>query len=93
MIRQDHKSVRKVTIARWIRWAMQLAGIQVAVFKAHSVRGASTSKLAKLHLSIKSIMQKASWKSENTFRKFYQKEVIVDTDTAHEMLKNFVQIL
>lgn len=90
-IRQDHQTVCKVTIARWVRWTMKLAGIEIAVFKAHSVRGASTSKMAKLHLPIKSIMQKASWKSETTFRKFYQKEVIVDTDIAHAMLKHFVQ--
>lgn len=90
-IRQDHTTVCKVTIARWVLWAMQIAGIQVGVFKAHSVRGASNSKLAKLHLPIKSIMQKASWKTENTFRKFFQKEVIIDTDIAHERLKNFMQ--
>lgn len=70
---------------------MKLAGIEVAVFKAHSVCGASTSKLAKLHIPLKSIVQKASLKSENMFRKFYQKDVIVDTDIAHEMLKDFVQ--
>lgn len=90
-VRKDHTFVTKDTIAKWVRNVMTLAGIDVTVFKALSVRGATTSKMYSLHLPVKSIMAKACWKSEKTFQTFYRKEVMVERDVAHDMLHNFVQ--
>ena len=41
------------------------------IFKAHSVRGASTSAALKKGLHIKDILDTANWSQESTFRKFY----------------------
>ena len=68
---------------------MARAGVNTEVFKAHSVRGAATSLLAKLKIPVKQIMGKASWSCEQTFRKFYKKDIIKEEDVAHAMLHNF----
>ena len=51
------------------------AGIDTNVFKAHSTRGACTSKANKFGLSVDQIMKKASWKSATTFQRFYNKPI------------------
>lgn len=90
-IRGDHIKVQESTIAGWIKDVMKLSGVDVSVFKPHSVRGATTSKLASLNVPVKSIMEKASWKSQTTFEKFYRKEVVTDKEIENAMLSNFVQ--
>lgn len=88
--RKNHEKVGDRTLARCVRTGMAMAGVNISVFKAHSIWGASTSKLATLHLPIASIMAKASWKSESTFKKYYQKQVVNEKDIAHDMLRDFV---
>ena len=41
------------------------------IFKAHSVRGASTSAALKKGLHIKDILETADWSRESTFRRLY----------------------
>ena len=79
-----------ITIARWIKQTINTAGIDTSLFKAHSVRGASTSKLAALHIPVHEIMKKASWKSESTFRKFYEKPLL-PKDVSHKVLSAFLR--
>lgn len=43
-LRRLHKAVSSPTIARWVRWMMQEAGIDLQHFGAHSALGAVTSK-------------------------------------------------
>ncbi|CAH3183232.1 unnamed protein product [Porites lobata] len=40
---KPHKAVSRDTISRWIRTVMQLSGINLDVYKAHSTRAASVS--------------------------------------------------
>ena len=77
------------TIARWVKETLSLAGVDTDLFKAHSVRGASTSKLFQLHTPIGEIMKKADWKSECVFRKFYNKDVL-PKNISHKLLTNFL---
>ena len=77
------------TIARWTKETLANAGIDTGLFKAHSTRGASTSKLSALHVPVAEIMAKAKWKSECTFRKFYEKPLL-PRDVSHTMLSSFV---
>ena len=43
---RPHKPVTSTTLGRWLRTFMSAAGIDSHVFKAHSVRGASTTAAA-----------------------------------------------
>ena len=77
------------TIARWTKETLSNSGIDIKLFKAHSVRGASTSKLADLQVSVQEIMKKGAWKSESTFQKYYHKPLL-PKDVAHTVLTSFV---
>ena len=41
---KPHKRVSRDTISRWIRTSMERAGIDISMFKPHSIRMAATSK-------------------------------------------------
>lgn len=90
-IRNDHIKVQESTIAGWIKDVMKMSGVDISVFKPHSIRSATTSKLASMNVPVKAIMEKASWKSKTTFEKFYKKEVVSDKHIENAMLHNFVR--
>ena len=60
---------------------MNLAGIDTSEFRAHSVRGAFTSKAKAKGLSCKEIMEIAKWRKESTFRQHYLQEVSCNKQT------------
>lgn len=68
---RPHKPVSTDTVARWIKVVMAKSGIDVSLFKAHSVRGASTSALYAKGVPIGDILRTADWSNERTFRKYY----------------------
>ena len=76
--RQKYGPVSTDTLARWVRCVLELAGVD-SQFKAHSVRAASTSAASKAQVPIHEIMDKAGWTNAGTFRKFYKKDIVVNT--------------
>ena len=68
-----HEPVTSSTIARWLKTCLHEAGIDTGVFKAHSVRGAASSKAAWSGVTISDILQAADWSSETTFQRFYHR--------------------
>lgn len=78
-----HFAAEKSTISKYVKSVLSKAGIDISMFKAHSVRGASTSKLFQLNVPIDQIMKKAMWSSESTFRCFFNKEVLPTEDISH----------
>lgn len=81
---KPHKSVKPCTAAGWLKNMLKEAGVDTEVFKPHSTREASTSKANKFGLSLQQIMNKANWKSANTFQRFYNKPIQVDNDQFAE---------
>ena len=69
------KPVLSATIARWIRWVLQEAGIDKS-FSAHSTRAAVTSALHFKGASLQQILCLANWSSARTFAKHYQCEMV-----------------
>ncbi|KAM4772440.1 integrase/recombinase xerD homolog [Rhinophrynus dorsalis] len=70
-----HLPVSAATLARWVRWIMQLAGIDVSLFGAHSTRGAMASKAVLVGGRLKDILRAADWSRESTFKEFYFKPI------------------
>ena len=68
---KPHKPVKPCTIARWLKIIMASAGIDTNLFKAHSVRGALSSKANKFSLSTQQIIDRANWSKARTFYRFY----------------------
>lgn len=71
---KPHKPVCSSTIARWIKCVLSNAGIDVSIFKAHSVRGASVSDAYKNGIPVNEILRMADWSNERTFRRFYLRD-------------------
>ena len=52
---------------------LRFSGIDVTLFKAHSVRSASTSALYSRGANLSEILQMANWSNETTFNKLYNR--------------------
>ena len=85
---KPHAPVSKDTISRWVRTTLEQAGIDTEIFKSHSTRSAATSAARRAMIPMSSIMRAASWESDNTFRRFYNKPLQKESDFALSILKN-----
>ena len=72
---RPHTEVVPCTIAGWLVELMKQSGIDTSEFRAHSTRGASTSKAKAKGLSCQEILAMANWKKESTFRRHYLREI------------------
>ena len=63
------------TIGRWIKASLEAAGINTAVFAAHSTRNAATSAAAHQGAPLDLILQAANWQHAGTFGRFYHRDV------------------
>ena len=68
-----HNAVSKDTISRWLKSAMQLAGIDIDIFKPHSTRAAATSAAHRQGVPMADILSTADWASQAVFARFYNK--------------------
>jgi integrase len=74
---KPHSAASKQTISRWVKDTLQMAGVDVAQFKPHSTRHASTSSAHRLGISIDQIKQCAGWSpNSETFARFYNRPVV-----------------
>ncbi|KAH3806244.1 uncharacterized protein LOC127860415 [Dreissena polymorpha] len=71
---KPYHAVTASTISRWLKTVMHLAGIDINVYKAHSIRGASTSKVSQF-VPIKEILSVAGWNNATTFNRFYNRDI------------------
>jgi hypothetical protein len=84
---KPHKRASKDSIRRWIQNMMIRSGIDVTIYRPHSVRAASTSKAKSNNASLLEIMKAAGWSSANTFAKFYDKEIVTERSFAASVLQ------
>lgn len=84
---KPHSAVSSSTISRWLRTVLSDSGIDISVYKAHSTRGASTSKVQQF-LPIKEIMSVAGWNNASTFSQFYGREVKSTMSFADSVLSS-----
>lgn len=70
--RKPHGPASKQSLSRWVKEALEAAGIDTSIFKAHSTRHASTSDAHRKGLSMDVIRKSAGWSdSSNCFAVFY----------------------
>lgn len=77
-----YNAVTTSTMARWLKEVLQLSGIDVSVFKAHSYRGAAASAAFSRGCSVKEILKTGDWTSAKNFEKFYLRNVQSDIDVS-----------
>ena len=63
------------------------AGIDIIVFKAHSVRGASTSAAMDKGVSLSDTLNTADWNRDATFKRFYYPPSTKDTFATNALRK------
>lgn len=68
-----HKSVTSQRLAHWVKDRLVEAGMDES-FKAHSVRGASTSAAMARGVSLVDILSTADWSRKSTIKWFYYSE-------------------
>ena len=78
--RKPHHPAHKDTIARWLKSMLKEAGIDTTRFTAHSYRSATTSNVRQRDVPIQVILKQGQWSSENTFGKYYSKEIEYDSN-------------
>ena len=61
---------------------MSEAGIDIGIFKSHSVRGATCSKAIGADVTTKQILTAVDWSSEGTFQWFNHRKVENDDRTS-----------
>ena len=67
---KPHNPVSTDTISRWVKQVLLSAGVDTNKFKAHSIRSASTSHLAKLNINVQDILKSVGWSSEKHISNF-----------------------
>ena len=70
---RPHKPISSAFLSRWLKDLISRAGIDTSIFKAHSVRGVSSSAAFEMGVSLQDILDLADWSTDSTFRRFYNK--------------------
>ena len=79
--RKPHLPVKSVTLASWMRRAMEKGGVDTRKYKAHSIRAAVPAHLkGSKALSLPQILVRGGWKASSdgksrTFLRFYDRSV------------------
>ena len=73
--KSPHRPASKSTLARWIKDVLLLVDVDTKIFRAHSLRSASTSKALLKGLSVKEVVDHGRWSLESTWQRFYNKKV------------------
>jgi hypothetical protein len=73
---KPHRVVTSNTVSGWIRSLLTAAGIDTAIFSAHSTRGAAASKAFNVGMSMDAILKAGHLSRESTFSKFYKRNQI-----------------
>ncbi|KAK2551172.1 hypothetical protein P5673_027932 [Acropora cervicornis] len=90
---KPHRAVSPATISRWIKTVLSDAGIDISIFKAHSVRGAATSAAYNKGVPVENILKLANWSNESTSRRFYLRSAEPEiTQTRLKNKKSFISL-
>ena len=79
-VNNPHKPVTKSTLTKWILKMLELSGIDISRFQAHSLRAASSSKVASLGLTTADVLSMGNWSRVSTWQKFYHKPISTASD-------------
>jgi site-specific recombinase XerD len=78
---------RPNTLAKHLKEVLQLAGVDLSSFSAHSFRSAASSKALTKGVSVTDILSQATWAKPSTFSRFYSKQIVKDNLFANKVLE------
>ena len=82
--RKPRRPATKSSIARWLKQVLRLAGVDSAVFTAHSFRSSSTSSAKAAAVPVSAILGRGQWTSERTWRNHYDLQLMPMTTPDDE---------
>lgn len=88
---KPHRAVSRDTISRWAKSVLECSGIDSHKFSPHSTRAAAASRAKQKDVPLDVILAHVSWRSAETFRKFYDKPVY--TCQQHYGICHFVTVI
>ena len=68
---KPHHSASKDSLARWVKEAMKNSGIDISIYKPHSTRVASNTKMYNLGMPLKDVLKWGQWSNSSTFFTYY----------------------
>ncbi|KAG1488932.1 hypothetical protein G6F46_001125 [Rhizopus delemar] len=75
--------IRPSTMSSWVKSIMERPGIGTTIYKAHSIRSASSTKAVEKGHSIQAVKEHAGWSlNSNTFERFYYKPTNQDSSST-----------
>ena len=74
--KRTHNAVVSCTISGWLKKTLKQAGINIDLYKAHSTRSASSSKVSVGGTPLIEILKRGSWSHHSTWQRFYNKHII-----------------
>ena len=88
-----HRPVGSDTLSRWVKDELKLSGTDIKIFTAHSCRSASVSNPKANGMGINEIMKRGCWKSDSTFKSFYDKDIINNNSDKlnYESIRNSME--
>ena len=86
---EPHNHISRGTLSRWIKMVLELSGVDVTKFSAHSTRAASTSAAFSREVPLDTIMTAAGWSRQKTFTQVYCKAVSTK-NFSRSVLDSFV---
>ena len=75
-IKKPYKAASQSSISRWIKSALQSAGVDTSTFTAGSTRAATASKAKEQGAPVSQIMDMGGWTQESTFTRYYDKPIL-----------------
>ena len=84
---KPHKRVTTSTIARWIKFILVRAKLDMSIFTPYSTRSAATSKVA-TNIQTSTILRTVGWSNEKTFARFYKKKIVKEGIFAKAVLRS-----
>ena len=77
---KPHGPVIRDTISRWLKSVMISAGVDILIYKPHSIRLAVVLKTKSNSVPVQDILSTAGLSSEKTFARFYDKQIDSNTN-------------
>ena len=68
---RPHKPITSETLGRWVKEVLTRSGVDINIFKAHPVRGASATAAHNKGVSLEDVLHLADWSTDIMFRRFY----------------------
>lgn len=72
--------IRPSTMSSWVVLVVERSGVNITIYKAHSIRSAASTKAVEKGHSIQAVKEHDGWSLNlNTFERFYYKPIAQDS--------------